>query len=63
MRFLTVNHGAWLARIGLNAKARVYTIGNLLIAWTILQPRKSWMPNSLLSPFTLPARKPNSFFQ
>src|SRR5216110_1244453 len=26
MRFLTVNHRAWLARIGLNAKARVYTI-------------------------------------
>ena len=63
MRFLTVNHGAWLARIGLNAKARVYTIGNPLIARTILQPRKSCMPNSLLSPFTLPARKPNSFFQ
>src|SRR5439155_27033765 len=56
MRFLTVNHGAWLARIGLNAKARVYTIGNPLIARTMLQPRKSWMPNSLLSPFTLPAR-------
>ena len=63
MRFLTVDHGAWLARIGLNAKARVYTIGNPLIARTMLQPRKSCMPNSLLSPFTLPARKPNSFFQ
>jgi len=28
MRFLTVDHGPWLARIGLNAKARMYTIGN-----------------------------------
>ena len=59
MRFLTVNHGAWLARIGLNAKARVYTIGNPLIARTMPQPRKSWMPNSLLLPFTLPARDPS----
>jgi uncharacterized protein (DUF302 family) len=37
MRFLTVDHGAWLARIGLNAKARMYTIGNPLIAQTILK--------------------------
>jgi uncharacterized protein (DUF302 family) len=37
MRFLTVNHGAWLARIGLNAKARMYTIGNPLIARTMLE--------------------------
>src|SRR5206468_11689221 len=37
MRFLTVNHGAWLARIGLNAKARLYTIGNPLIARTMLK--------------------------
>jgi Domain of unknown function DUF302 len=37
MRFLTVDHGAWLARIGLNAKARMYTIGNPLIARTILE--------------------------
>ena len=37
MRFLTVDHGAWLARIGLNARARMYTIGNPLIARTILE--------------------------
>jgi uncharacterized protein (DUF302 family) len=37
MRFLTVDHGAWLARIGLNAKARMYTIGNPLIAQTMLK--------------------------
>ena len=37
MRFLTVDHGAWLARIGLNAKARMYTIGNPLIARTMLK--------------------------
>jgi uncharacterized protein (DUF302 family) len=37
MRFLTVDHGAWLARIGLKAKARMYTIGNPLIARTMLE--------------------------
>jgi len=37
MRFLTVDHGPWLARIGLNAKARMYTIGNPLIARTMLE--------------------------
>src|SRR5438105_7956696 len=37
MRFLTVDHGAWMARIGLNAKARMYTIGNPLIARTMLE--------------------------
>ena len=37
MRFLTVDHGAWLARIGLNAKARMYTIGNPLFAWTMIK--------------------------
>jgi len=37
MRFLTVDHGAWLARIGLNARARMYTIGNPLIARTMLE--------------------------
>ena len=37
MRFLTVDHGAWLARIGLNAKARMYTIGNPLIAQIMLE--------------------------
>jgi len=28
MRFLTADHGAWLTRIGLKARARMYTIGN-----------------------------------
>ena len=37
MRFLTVDHGAWLARIGFNAKARMYAIGNPLIARTMLE--------------------------
>src|SRR6266516_2469293 len=37
MRFLTVNHGAWLARIGLIARARMYTTGNPLIARTMLE--------------------------
>ena len=37
MRFLTVDHGAWLARVGLNARARMYTIGNPLIARTMLE--------------------------
>ena len=37
MRFLTVDHGAWLARMGVNAKARMYTIGNPLIAHTMLK--------------------------
>ena len=37
MRFLTIDHGTWLARIGLNAKARMYTIGNPLIAVTMLE--------------------------
>ena len=37
MRFLTVDHGAWLARIGSNAKARMYTIGNPLIARSLLK--------------------------
>ena len=37
MRFLTVDHGAGLARIGWNARARMYTIGNPLIARTMLE--------------------------
>ena len=37
MRFLTVDHSAWLSRIGLNGKARMYTIGNPLIARTMLE--------------------------
>jgi uncharacterized protein (DUF302 family) len=37
MRFLTVDHGAWMARVGLNAKARMYTIGNPLIARNMVE--------------------------
>jgi uncharacterized protein (DUF302 family) len=37
MRFLTVDHGAWLNRVGLSAKASMYTIGNPLIARTMLE--------------------------
>ena len=37
MRFFTVDHGAWMACVGLNAKARMYTIGNPLIARTMLE--------------------------
>jgi uncharacterized protein (DUF302 family) len=37
MRFLTIDHGAWLARNGLDAKARMYTIGSPLIAWTMIK--------------------------
>jgi len=37
MRFFTADHGAWMARVGLNAKARMYTIGNPLIARTMLE--------------------------
>ena len=37
IRFFTVDHGAWMARVGLNARARVYTIGNPLIARTMLE--------------------------
>ncbi|XHR29513.1 MAG: DUF302 domain-containing protein [Chthoniobacteraceae bacterium] len=37
MRFLTTDHGAWLGRVGLSAKARMYTIGNPLIARTMLE--------------------------
>src|SRR5438132_8988832 len=37
MRFLTVDHSVWLNRIGLSAKAKMYTIGNPLIARTMLE--------------------------
>ena len=37
VRFFTADHGAWLARIGFNAKAVTYTIGNPLIARTMLE--------------------------
>ncbi len=35
-RFLTVDHGAWLPFYGVDAKCRMYTIGNPLIARTML---------------------------
>jgi hypothetical protein len=37
MRFLTVDHGAWLPFIGIEAKARMYVIGNPLIARTMIK--------------------------
>jgi uncharacterized protein (DUF302 family) len=37
MRFLTVDHGGWLPRVGLEGKAKLYTIGNPLIARTMLE--------------------------
>jgi hypothetical protein len=37
MRFLTVDHGAWLSVYGLKTRARMYTIGNPLIAKTMLK--------------------------
>jgi uncharacterized protein (DUF302 family) len=36
MRFLTNDHGAWLSRVGVEAKIRSYTIGNPLIAQTMI---------------------------
>ncbi len=37
MRFLTIDHGAWLPLYGIEAKCRMYTIGNPLIAQTMLR--------------------------
>jgi len=37
MRFMTTDHGGWLARIGLHFKAKMYTIGNPLIARTMIR--------------------------
>ena len=37
MRFLTLNHGGFLTLMGFPAKVRQYTMGNPLIAATILQ--------------------------
>ena len=37
MRFLTVDHGAWLKHIGLSAKAKMYTVGNPLVAATMIK--------------------------
>ena len=36
MLFLAADHGAWMARIGLNARAKLYIIGNPLIARTMM---------------------------
>jgi len=37
MRFLTIDHGSWLSLLGQPAKLRMYTIGNPLIAITMLR--------------------------
>jgi len=37
MRFLMLDHGAWLALYGERAKCRLYTLGNPLIARTMLK--------------------------
>ncbi|WP_026607989.1 DUF302 domain-containing protein [Methylocapsa acidiphila] len=36
MRFLTNDHGAWMAKIGAEAKIRSYVIGNPLVAQTMI---------------------------
>src|SRR5205807_7211545 len=37
MLFLTVDHGAWMTRVGLKARARMHTNGSPLIARPILE--------------------------
>jgi uncharacterized protein (DUF302 family) len=37
MRFHTIDHGAWLAALGSSGKIRMYTIGNPLIARTMIK--------------------------
>lgn len=37
MRFHTIDHGAWLATLGSSGQARMYTIGNPLIARTMIK--------------------------
>jgi len=37
MRFHTIDHGSWLAALGSSGKARMYTIGNPLIARTMMK--------------------------
>src|SRR5580658_4571036 len=37
MRFLTVDHGGWMSHYGSGARSRMYTIGNPLIAQTMLR--------------------------
>lgn len=36
MRFLTNDHGAWMARVGEDAKIRSYIIGNPMVAKTMI---------------------------
>jgi uncharacterized protein (DUF302 family) len=37
MRFHTIDHGAWLAALGSSGKARLFTIGNPLIARSMIK--------------------------
>jgi uncharacterized protein (DUF302 family) len=37
MRFQTADHAGWLRHFGMKAKAQTYTLGNPLIAWTMLK--------------------------
>ncbi|MGD1018544.1 MAG: DUF302 domain-containing protein [Verrucomicrobiia bacterium] len=37
MRFLDIDHGAWMTRIGLGARCKLYILGNPLIARTMLK--------------------------
>lgn len=37
MRFLTIDHGGWMRQYGSPARSRMYTIGNPLIAQTMLR--------------------------
>ena len=37
MRFLDIDHGAWMARTGLTARCKLYIFGNPLIARTMLE--------------------------
>jgi len=37
MRFLDIDHGAWMSRIGLSARCKLYILGNPLIARTMLK--------------------------
>jgi uncharacterized protein (DUF302 family) len=37
MLFLSADHGAWMARVGLKARAKLYIIGNPLIARTMIE--------------------------
>jgi uncharacterized protein (DUF302 family) len=37
MRFMTADHAGWLRHFGVKTKARTYTLGNPLIAWTMMK--------------------------